>query len=193
MFKSGIIRQLLFTIQDPDNPPGGKKLPPCPPYGEMSIPLPTTRSSSDKLCQCTVCEIARASGVKVHKMRKKALGDNDEIETPKAILKQCQKCYSYIGKGWEHKCDKNTKRANLEKLVKSSSKKSKTRMVTSGLKQVFHQAGVSTRGGTLGLSTRGKPLTVNLGTKATIKSPKWDLESLIKLQTKANLSDRTLM
>ena len=161
----------------------------------MTFPLPPTRTSSAKPCECTVCLLARAKGYEIVKLKEAAVEKPDkipEVEGP-AILKQCQQCFSYIGKGWGHKCDKASKRANLEAIVKSSSKKSRTRMVSTGLKQVFSEAGVSTRGGTLGLETKGKPLTVNLGAKAPIKNSKWDLESLIKLQTKANLADKTLL
>lgn len=81
-------------------------------------------------------------------------------------------------------------------VVKSSSKKSKSRVLTSGLKSVFSDAGVSSRGGSLELGTGGKPITVRLGElkeKGFMKRPRWTHETLIKLQTNNNLSDKSLM
>lgn len=75
-------------------------------------------------------------------------------------------------------------------VVKSSSKKSKSRVLTSGLKSVFSDAGVSSRGGSLELGT------VRLGKlkeKGFMKRPRWTHETLIKLQTNNNLSDKSLM
>ena len=150
-----------------------------------------------KHCKCNVCDIARTSGTKKHPLveaLEKKVDKNKQ--SPPAVLKQCQVCLSYLGKGWKHKCDKSTKRNNLEGIVKASSKKSKTRIVSTGLKQVFSDAEVSTKGGTLELATKGRPLTVNLGTRddrAPPKGPKWDLDSLIKLQSKTSLSDRNLL
>ena len=102
-----------------------------------------------------MCEIARTSGKNIHPLKKDILRSDTKSE--QAILKQCQKCFSYIGKGREHKCDRNTKRENLEELVKSSSEKSQNRIVTTGLKQVVKDAGVSKKGGKVELSTnKGK-------------------------------------
>ena len=107
------------------------------------------------------------------------------------VRKQCVVCLSYIGRGKPHTCNKATKRSNLEGVVKASSRKSKARIVSAGIKNVFTEAGVSTRGGCLKLGTGGTSLTVTLGSqvKSLIKRPKWDHDSLIKLQTNNNFSD----
>ena len=166
----------------------------------MTNPQPSTRSSADKPCGCTVCLIA---GSRFDWQVSELLGHIREPDNPKPkcssepeILKQCVKCLSYIGRGRDHKCTRATKRSNLLGVVKSSSKKSKSRVLTSGLKSVFSDAGVSSRGGSLELGTGGKPITVRLGElkeKGFMKRPRWTHETLIKLQTNNNLSDKSLM
>ena len=169
-------------------------------YEKMTNPQPPTRSAADKPCGCTVCLIARS---RWDWQVSELLGHIREPDNPKPkcssepeILKQCVKCLSYIGRGRVHKCTRATKRSNLLGVVKSSSKKSKSRVLTSGLKSVFSDAGVSSRGGSLELGTGGKPITVRLGElkeKGFMKRPRWTHETLIKLQTNNNLSDKSLM
>ena len=76
--------------------------------------------------------------------------------------------------------------------MNSSSLKCKSRVVTSGLKNVFAETKTSTCRGRMKLNTAGNPLIVTLGSKieCNMSRPRWDHESLIKLQTANNLSDK---
>ena len=80
-------------------------------------------------------------------------------------------------------------------MVRSCSRKSKARVISSGLKSVFADSGVTTRGGTMAIATGGKPVTVTLGSnvKRIRAKPRWTHDDLIKLQTNNNLSDRTIL
>ena len=108
-----------------------------------------------------------------------------------AVRKQCQMCYSYIGRGLDHFCTKSTKRANLEKIVKNNSRKSKARVTSNIVKHIFEERCVDKRGGTVNLETGGKPLSVTLGCKT--KPRRFDAASMMKLQTVCNLSDKTVL
>ena len=164
----------------------------------MTLPQPSTRTSSEKPCGCSVCTIAKAKDPEIETVLRELFGPSPSAThtaTPpvQTIMRQCMKCLTYIGKGRPHICSRATKRSNLEGVVKSSSSKSKSRVVAAGIKNVFGEAGVSTKGGRLQFVTGGTPLTVTLGAKAVMKKPRWSHDSLIRLQTKNNLSDKTLL
>ena len=194
-------RILRTHSKNPENPDRGRKLPPKVLYEKLSHPVPSTRNSSKMPCDCTVCLLARASFDWEVRDIFKELREQSEAEETKPVattttnLKQCSKCLTYIGRGRPHTCTKATKRSNLEGVVKSCSTKSKARVISSGLKSVFAESGVTTRGGTLAIATGGKPVTVTLGlnVKGVRAKPRWTHEDLIKLQTNNNLSDRTIM
>ena len=81
---------------------------------------------------------------------------------------------------------------NVEQLAKNTSKRSRERVISSQLKQVFQEDGISTRGGTTKLRTGGKPITATLGKPKVKPAPKFTNEVLTKLQMKMNTSDRKM-
>ena len=74
---------------------------------------------------------------------------------------------------------------NLHKLVKQKSLKSKEKIVGKVLKNIFQEKVVSTRGGTVSLSTGGNKLPVTLSLK--LNKPRFSHE---KLQVIKGDSDR---
>ena len=76
--------------------------------------------------------------------------------------------------------------------MRKSSQKSKERVLSSQLKEVFSNKGISTRGGTTTLTTGGTPIQATLGKVKAKPPPKFSNESLTKLQLKMNTSDRKM-
>ena len=86
-------------------------------------------------------------------------------------------------------------RGNLASIVKSTSKKSKGKVIASSLKSIFNDHGVEQRGGTVSLPTGGPPVQDTMAgltsRKLTAKkAPRWSHDSLKRLQAAMNLSDR---
>ena len=80
----------------------------------------------------------------------------------------------------------------METLVRQSSKRTKERVVSSGLKDVAEEQGTSTRGGTVTLTTGGTPFSATLGTAGKQQSaPRFSNEVLDRLQLKTGMSDNT--
>jgi hypothetical protein len=90
-----------------------------------------------------------------------------------------------------HFCTKASKRANLEKIVKNNSRKTKARVTSNIVKNIFEERSVDKRGGTVDLETGGKPLSVTLG--CNTKPRRFDVASMMKLQTVCHLSDKTVL
>ena len=113
------------------------------------------------------------------------------VSPPARAIPVCSKCFTMIGKGIPHNCSKVQKQENLAHIVRSSSGKSKGKVTSNILKGICSDSGVSQRGGTLTLSTGGKPLPVTVGKpKLTPKVPRFTHESLKRLQAAHNFSDR---
>ena len=77
---------------------------------------------------------------------------------------------------------------NLHKLVKQKSLKSKEKIGGKVLKNRFHEKVVSTRGGTVALTTGGNKLPVTLSLK--VNKPRFSHENLRRLQVVKGDSDR---
>ena len=114
---------------------------------------------------------------------------------PPKVITLCSKCLSEIGQGKPHQCYKTQKRENISEFVRSSSTKTTGQVTATGLKKVADEEGVSTRGGTVALSTGGNPLSVQIGVPKKIqpKSAHFSHENLKMLQAANNLSDRSLL
>ena len=87
-------------------------------------------------------------------------------------------------------------RENVLGFVNSRSVKSKGRLISSSLKAVFDEVGVSQRKGTIVLPTGGTPVNVTLGGSSdrtlTKKSPRWTHQNLKRLQSSMNISDKAI-
>ena len=80
----------------------------------------------------------------------------------------------------------------MEEVVRQSSRRSKEKVLSSQLKEVFQEQGISTRGGTAKLATGGTPLTATLGKPKQKPAPKFSNDSLNKLQLKMGASDKNM-
>ena len=78
---------------------------------------------------------------------------------------------------------------NIEDLVRSSSARSKERVIGSQLQEVFQKQNVSTTGGSVLLATGGRPLQATLGHVNNRPVPKFSSEVLNRLQSKIGVSD----
>ena len=187
-------------FQIPEIDRDSSQLPPTLPYNKLVGSRATTRSSAETVCSCSVCQIAGTfpkqdrAGV-ISSIFGTPVQQKEKIPPPSVSL-QCTKCFTYVGQGKAHTCNKATKRANLEELVKSTSQKTKGLVTGSCIKAVFEDSGVSTRGGTASVPSGSScPLKVTLGTEAAGlgETPKFSADNLIKLQTAFNFSDKTTL
>ena len=164
------------------------------PYSKLVAPGAATRSSACNPCSCSVCKIARTFPIQIQRAVLSSIlsvGDDEEQPASPGVRVQCSKCLTYTGRGKAHKCNKTTRRSNLEELVKSSSSKTKGKVTSACLKAVFEEAGVTIKGGTTTLPTGCLPITVTVGPQA--KPKKFSAANLIRLQTAYHFSDRTTM
>ena len=114
-----------------------------------------------------------------------------KVSPPARAIPVCSKCRTLLGKGVSHICSKVQKQENILKIVRSSSRKSKSKVTSKILKGICSDDGVSTSGGTVSLSTGGTLLQVQVGKpRITAKVPRFSHESLKRLQTVHNFSDR---
>ena len=149
-------------------------------------------------CDCTVCSLARLnlgySDYAQKHTNPQGSGSNFPKSPPAKALRVCKRCFNEVGRGKPHTCVKSKKGDNLANIVRSSSGKSRSKVASSTLKTLADDQGVSLRGGTLQLATGSRPLPVIVGApKIKPKDPKFSHESLQKLQTANNLSDKTLL
>ena len=112
---------------------------------------------------------------------------------PAKVLPTCSKCFTVVGQGKQHICQKSVKRDNLSNIVKNVSRKSRSKVASNTLKVIADEQGVSSRGGTVNLQTSSKQIPVQIGTsKIKPKKPFFSHENLKRLQADNNLSDRSL-
>ena len=188
----------IIINQNPLNP--GRKLPPLFDYADLVPPPPNTRSTPNQNCLCKVCKIARKSldyqqfaSNHVNPIGMPPTNPSPKSPPPK-VVPICTKCFSEVGKGKTHQCLKSTKRGNLSRIVRDTSKKSKSQITANSLKNIASDEGISTRGGTVHLKTAGKSIPVQVGqSKVKPRQPLFSHESLKRLQTANSLSDRGLM
>ena len=185
----------MFYFQNPVNPKG--RLPPTPDYSSLSeIVRPVTRASSDTKCSCHICFIGRMNGHEYKQYDKlhsnKAGRRKSKPDTPPAkTLPLCSKCFSLVSRGVEHVCDKYKKRENLAEFVRTSSGDTKNKVACSVLKTICSEQSMSTSGGSVSLSTGGRSLPIRVGkSPVVVKKPRFTVDSLKRLQTSINLSDR---
>ena len=152
---------------------------------------------------CSVCQLARATLqqdttclISKFVFPSQPASPSPDSHAP-VVRSQCTKCLTYTGRGLSHVCTKNTRRANQTNAVKSSSAKTKSKVTSNLVKHIFDEQGVEKRGGTALLETGSKPLRVSLGlglkTTGVVKPRRFDHQSMMRLQTACNLSDKTLL
>ena len=148
-------------------------------------------------CICSVCEVGRLSG-------KDYIAFKDSVTEPVGRpsvcpprkdpepLLVCSICLSSWGPGQSHVCTRKTKADNMEDLVRSSSDRTREKVISSQLKEVFHAKGIPTRGGTVKLATGSHPLSATLGAPVVKPQPKFTNEALNRLQLKMGASDNKM-
>lgn len=191
------IRALSAHSKNPGNP--GRKLP-SPSYQNMTPPpAHSTRSTDDSECECTVCQIFRSNqGFRHTNLLEEQFWnilfpDQPYPSTAKSerpqVESRCGSCYSLIGKGRVHKCNKRTGQDNLHKMVKSKSLKSKEKIGAKVIKGIFDDKNVNKRGGTVMLASGGSAkLPVSLSIK--MNKIRFSHENLRRLQVVMGQSDR---
>ena len=154
-------------------------------------------SSALECCCCSVCSVGRLAGGEY--LRHKAavydppgrpkVKDSPVKSGPVTI---CSVCGCNYGPGYNHVCNRKTKRENLEELLRNTSQKSKERVISAQLKEVFHDQGVTTKGGTVSLSTGGAPILASLGKTKQKPPPKFSNETMNRLQNSIGASDKKM-
>ena len=116
----------------------------------------------------------------------------NQVSPPKT-LKVCSSCFTIIGQGKKHMCNKNNFNNNVTSYVKRKSPKTKTNLASNLLKTAVSESQQSLRGATVELKSGSKILPVVVGTpKVPTKEVKFTHENLIRMQTNHNLSDKTI-
>ena len=99
----------------------------------------------------------------------------------------------YYAQGKPHVCKKGNFSNNIESLIKKRSPKTKSNLTSALLKNVVTESEKDLRGVSISLKSGSKCLPVTVGTpKVQTKKVNFTHESLIRLQTKQNLSDKTI-
>ena len=149
-------------------------------------------------CQCSVCEVGQTAGLAYITYKKSATNPvgrprvNPVPPDPKPV-KVCDLCLGEWGPGKGHKCTRAAKIENVGCAVKRTlSDKSRERFISGGLKEIFEEKGVTTRGGTVSLATGGRPITTTLGKVDVIPRPFWSNKDLGRFQVQASLSDNKM-
>ena len=204
----------FLCFQDPINP-GRKLLRPA--YENLVPPVVySTRAKDSELCQCTVCDIARvktkpgninyltSQGKGLPPQFHQLLFPSEPLTPPNSLAtpgttKRCDLCGSIVGKGRSHKCNKVTARTNTLGLIRTMSLKSKERTTRDALMTIFEEKGVTKSpksGSKTTLATGGRRVNIVYGgspAKNDVKKRNWTKDSLMKLQSALNLSDRNIL
>ena len=151
----------------------------------------------DGPCSCSVCHVGKLSGGLYNQHVAhvtEPVGRPRSVESlplPEPVV-VCSVCLSSYGPGQRHDCSKQTKRNNLEGLVRTFSDNSKQRLVSSQLKEIFTNKGISTDGGSVKLATGGCPKSASLGQSKAKPLPKFTNESLNRHQLLLGVSDNKI-
>ena len=171
-----------------------------PPVGHGIVGYPVTRQQQVQAmqpCLCSVCSIGRMFGQPYFNYKNSVteppgrprVSSPDKVPEPVTL---CKLCLSSWGPGQQHVCTRKVKRNNMEELVRNTSRKSKERIVSSQLKEVFEDHGITTKGGTVSLITGGTGLLATLGLQIKKPCPRFSNVSLTKLQIKMGSSDKKM-
>ena len=193
-----------IKIQNPENP---QRRLPKPKYSNMTPPPShTTRASDDQPCPCTACAIARCNIYPGHFLTNKTTPLAEKFwkllfpeetfpalksytTTMPPVEKRCTSCQALVGKGRLHKCTKKDMQDNLHKMVRGKSLKSKEKIGSKIIKDLFDAKDSSKKGGTVLLATGG-PLKLPISLSIRINKVRFSHENLRRLQVVMGQSDR---
>ena len=154
--------------------------------------------SEDTNCSCEICRVGKSmlsSFGAAHKLpakpdRGKPTSTASASTTPLTAtpVLLCNFCFSAIGKGQPHTCNRTTRLKNVESVL---SPKTKDQLTSSIIRKKAQQ---KESGAELTLATGGKPMAVSAGGGAK-KKLDYNLphQSMLKMQTSLNLSDRQVL
>ena len=187
------------TLSDIHNNPDDSQrhLPPTPPYHLLvEVVGCVTRSKAVDNCLCELGKIGMMkcqeylNYEKLH-CNKKGRRTFTPASPPPQKLPLCSKCFGIVKRGVSHTCNEIKKSKNLVDHVRTSDDKTQGKVTSEVLKGLCSNDGASTSRDTLILPTGGKSLQVTLGKpKVSVKKPKFSSDSLKRLQTACNFSNR---
>ena len=178
------------------SPENAKRKTPFVAYDELQKPKTiSTRSTTNTVCECSICQIGRLSGWDYRKyekdMRQKAgrprLSEPD-IAFPMSV---CSYCHSEIGQGKPHDCSRSEMQENLFDMIRQKSEKTQEQVTSKMLDAIFQDKGASKQGGETLLATKGTPKPVVIGKSRISKpQPKFTVQDMTRLQVSRNFSDK---
>ena len=168
--------------------------------GHVSPP-PSTRASSGQPCNCTVCSLARLSGSEYKEYLDTVTNPvgappKNPNSPPPTTLSLCTRCFSQIGKGKPHICDKDKKSDKIADLVKSVSDESQSKVASATLHDIAEKQGLhEKKGAIVKLKSGTKTLPVQIGKKKEVsgENSKFTHDDMKQIQTSQNLSDRNIL
>ena len=133
----------------------------------LSLDPPARTTRSFVKCVCSVCTTGRMHGSEYNQHKNIFPGpvgrpSSNSKEMPHRIT-VCSACLSTMAPRVPHQCSRGSKVENLQNLVRESSCRTKEKVITSQLKEVFEEKEISTAGGTVMLSTGGTPIQATFG------------------------------
>ncbi|CAH0555135.1 unnamed protein product [Brassicogethes aeneus] len=174
-----------------------------PKFSELKRIRRCTRSTSNSVCDCYICDLARkpASGnfAKGNILPKRIgiLADTTNVqlaekEKIRCIESRCSYCCSIIGKGLSHKCNLTTRLENLTEYILSVGSKNADQVVSSLLKRKFNEKEIKSTPSISLVQPRGKHLQVTLNQRINdnVKKQFLSADDFLKLQTSLNLSQK---
>ena len=108
-------------------------------------------------------------------------------------MKLCKKCLSELSPGKQHSCVKTTKRENLIELVQNMSPKTKSALLVTELKAQAVEQGQSVKGRQINLQSGSCQLPITVGQSSKTSDKQFSHQDLIRLGTRLNLSNNSLM
>ena len=117
-------------------------MPPLNNYEEL-VPLPpNTRSTSVEDCSCLLCKISRLKlqdSVQHNKQSTNNKGAPVKVDkSPATTMKMCSKCFSIIGPGKEHECNKTSLNNNITEFIQQKSPNTRSKLACSVFKVKRH-------------------------------------------------------
>ena len=190
---------LFYYLKAPDST--SRKLPKLLNYKEHISPPPSTRSSDCQPCTCTVCSLARLSGSDYKDYISKVTNPVGQplktpLSPPATTMSICSRCFSQIGKGRTHICNKQEKSDKIANLVKSVSDESQAKVASATLHDIAEKQGVSNkRGATVTLKSGHQKLPVKIGKEKvqTGQTTTFTHDDMKKIQLSQNMSDRNIL
>ena len=146
-------------------------------------------------CDCALCDIARLTldYPQFHQQHSRHPGNAPlPPPTPPPPMIVCSYCYSPYGPGKKHECSKSTLQGNLVSAVRQKSVNTQEKVVSKTLKSIATDQEVTTRGGSVQLTTAGpNKLRVVVGKRRNEdrENPKVSNEFMMQLQNTISCSD----